>query len=281
MARAFDTGVKPQWCPGCSNYGVLAAVRAALAELGLQRENVVAVAGIGCHGRMTEYLDVNAFHAIHGRAVPVAEGVKLANPKLTVLVHTGDGDAYAIGLSHLLHAARRNVGVKVIVHNNMIYALTTGQAGPTTPRGVRTRSTPHGNLEEPFNPLLLLLTSGATFVARGFSDDVQHLKELIKRAISHKGFAVIDVIQPCVTFYDVRQLVKERAYKLEDESHDSRDFKAALEKSLETERVPLGVIYEVVKPTFEELVLSREHPPPALRDLKVKQPLGKLLSRFE
>jgi hypothetical protein len=168
VARAFDTGVRPQWCPGCGNYGVLAAVRGALAELGLRREEVVAVAGIGCHGRVTEYLDVNAFHAIHGRAVPVAEGVKLANPKLTVLVHTGDGDAYAIGLSHLLHAARRNVGIKVIVHNNMVYALTTGQAGPTTPRGLRTRSTPYGNPEEPFNPLLLLLASGATFVAKGF-----------------------------------------------------------------------------------------------------------------
>jgi 2-oxoglutarate ferredoxin oxidoreductase subunit beta len=281
VARAFDTGVRPQWCPGCGNYGVLAAVRAALADLGFRREGVVAVAGIGCHGRMTEYLDVNAFHAIHGRAVPVAEGVKLANPKLTVLVHTGDGDAYAIGLSHLLHAARRNVGIKVIVHNNMVYALTTGQAGPTTPRGLKTRSTPYGSVEEPFNPLLLLLASGATFVARGFSDDVQHLKELVKRAILHKGFAVIDVIQPCVTFYDARQWFKERAYKLEDESHDPSDFRAALEKSLETERVPLGVIYEVEKPTFEELVLSREHPPPALRNLKVKQPLGKLLSRFE
>ena len=281
MARAFDTGVRPQWCPGCGNYGVLAAVRGALADLGFRRKDVVAVAGIGCHGRMTEYLDVNAFHAIHGRAVPVAEGVKLANPKLTVLVHTGDGDAYAIGLSHLLHAARRNVGIKVIVHNNMVYALTTGQAGPTTPRGLKTRSTPYGSVEEPFNPLLLLLASGATFVARGFSDDVQHLKELVKRAILHKGFAVIDVIQPCVTFYDARQWFKERAYKLEDESHDPSDFRAALEKSLETERVPLGVIYEVEKPTFEELVLSREHPPLALRNLKVKQPLGKLLSRFE
>jgi len=281
VARAFDTGVRPQWCPGCGNYGVLAAVRAALADLGFRRENVVAVAGIGCHGRMTEYLDVNAFHAIHGRAVPVAEGVKLANPKLTVLVHTGDGDAYAIGLSHLLHAARRNIGIKVLVHNNMVYALTTGQAGPTTPRGLKTRSTPYGSVEEPFNPLLLLLASGATFVARGFSDDVQHLKELVKRAILHKGFAVIDVIQPCVTFYDARQWFKERAYKLEDESHDPSDFRAALEKSLEAERVPLGVIYEVEKPTFEELVLSREHPPLALRNLKVKQPLGKLLSRFE
>jgi len=281
VARIFDTGVRPQWCPGCGNYGVLAAVRAALAELGLRREDVVAVAGIGCHGRITEYLDVNAFHAIHGRAVPVGEGVKLANPKLTVLVHTGDGDAYAIGLSHLLHAARRNVGIKVIVHNNMVYALTTGQAGPTTPRGTKTRSTPYGNPEEPFNPLLLLLASGATFVARGFSDDVQHLKELIKRAILHEGFAVVDVIQPCVTFYDARQWFKERAYKLEEKSHDPSDFRAALEKSLEAERVPLGVIYEVEKPAFENLILSHEQPPPALKDLKVKQPLGKLLSRFE
>lgn len=279
MASAvFDTGVRPQWCPGCGNYGVLAAVRAALAELGLRREEVVAVAGIGCHGRMTEYLDVNAFHAIHGRAVPVAEGVKLANPGLTVLVHTGDGDAYAIGLSHLLHAARRNVGIKVIVHNNMVFALTTGQAGPTTPRGARTRSTPHGNPEEPFNPLLLLLASGATFVARGFSDDVQHLKELIKRAIRHRGFAVVDVIQPCVVFYNVRQELKGRLYKLGGD-HDPSDFKAALERSLETDRIPLGVLYEVDKPAFEELVLDPRLPPPALRPL-AKPDLGKLIARF-
>ncbi|MEM4548093.1 MAG: thiamine pyrophosphate-dependent enzyme [Thermofilaceae archaeon] len=277
MASVFDTGRRPQWCPGCGNYGILAAVRAALAELGLKPESVVAVAGIGCHGRVTEYLGVNAFHAIHGRAVPVAVGVKLANPSLKVIVHTGDGDAYSIGLSHLLHAARRNVGIAVIVHNNMIFALTTGQAGPTTPKGVRTRSTPSGNPEEPFNPILLALASGATFVARGFSDDVQHLKELIKRAVNHRGFAIIDVIQPCPTFYDVRREIRGRLYKLE--GHDPADFKAALNLALEAEKIPLGVLYDVEKPAFEENFKHLVKQPAELASLR-KLSLAKLLARF-
>ncbi len=274
--RAFDTGRRPQWCPGCGNYGILAAVRLALAELGLRREEVVAVSGIGCHGRITEYLDVNAFHAIHGRAVPVAEGVKLANPGLTVLVHTGDGDAYSIGLSHLLHAARRNADIKVIVHDNMVYALTAGQAGPTTPRGVRTRSTPAGNTEEPFNPILLLLASGATFVARGFSDDVQHLKELIKRAVRHRGFAVIDVLQPCPTFYDSRPLLREKVYRLSGRGASS--LREALELALEADRIPIGVIYEAERPTFEES-FAHARVPPALRGA-AKPDLSGLLARF-
>lgn len=277
MSSVFDTGRRPQWCPGCGNYGLLAAAKAALAELGLKPEDVVAVAGIGCHGRMTEYLNVNAFHAIHGRAVPLAVGVKLANPDLKVIVHTGDGDAYSIGLSHLLHAARRNVGVTVIVHNNMIFALTTGQAGPTTPKGVRTRSTPSGNLEEPFNPLLLALASGASFVARGFSDDVQHLKELIKRALNHRGFAIIDVVQPCPTFFDVRSEIRRKVYKLE--GLNPSDFKAAMDLALDTERIPIGVLYEVEKPAFEEGYKHALSQPVALRGLS-KPDLTKLLARF-
>lgn len=254
----FDTGRRPQWCPGCGNYGILAAVRRALSELELRPEEVVAVTGIGCHGRMTEYLAVNAFHAIHGRAIPLAVGVKLVNPKLKVIVHTGDGDAYSIGLSHLLHAVRRNAGVTVIVHDNMIYGLTAGQAGPTTPQGVRTRTTPTGNPEEPFNPLLLALAAGATFVARGFSDDVEHLKELVKRGLVHRGLALINVIQPCTTFYDVRAEVRQRLYRLDREA---RSFEGAVRLATERERIPIGVIYEVEKPAYEELFSHAREPP--------------------
>lgn len=277
VEKVFDTGRRPQWCPGCGNFSVLTAVKAAFTDLALDPSEIVAVAGIGCHGRMTEYLNVNAFHAIHGRAIPVAVGVKTVNPNLTVIVHTGDGDAYSIGLSHLLHAARRNVGIKVVVHNNMVFALTTGQAGPTTPKGVKTRSTPAGNYEEPFNTILLALASGATFVARGFSDDVQHLKELIKLAIKHRGFAFIDVLQPCPTFYDVRQILKQKVYKLE--KHDVTDFKAALELALESERIPVGVFYHVEKPAYEENFRSAIKRLSSVKEFS-KIRLSKLLVRF-
>ncbi len=195
--RDLETGRKIVWCPGCGNFPILAALKRALIELNLRREDVVLITGIGCHGRMSEYVNVNTFHTIHGRVLPLATGIKLANPNLVVIGHSGDGDAYAIGLGHLPHAARRNIDVKLIVHNNMVFGLTTGQVTPTTPKGVKTRSTPYGNPENPLNPLIIALASGATFVARGFSGDVMHLKELIKEAIKHRGFAMLDILQPC------------------------------------------------------------------------------------
>lgn len=273
----FDTGRRPVWCPGCGNYGILSALKLALAELGLSPENVVLVAGIGCHGRIAEYVRVNTFHTLHGRALPLAAGIKLANPALSVIVHSGDGDAYAIGVGHLVHAARRNADLTLIVHNNMVFGLTAGQSSPTTPPGVKTRSAPRGQREPPLNPLLLALACGATFVARGFSDEVAHLKELIKRGIQHRGFALIDVLQPCPTFYDTRQALRQRVYKLE--GHDAGDFKAAVELAMESERIPIGVLYEVEKPTFEESFKHAMNPPPALRAL-AKRDLSALLSRF-
>ncbi|MEM2217599.1 MAG: thiamine pyrophosphate-dependent enzyme, partial [Thermofilaceae archaeon] len=249
MARGpFDTGRRPVWCPGCGNYGILAALKLALTELGLNPENIVLVTGIGCHGRIAEYVTVNTFHTLHGRALPLATGVKLANPTLNVIVHSGDGDAYAIGVGHLVHAARRNVDLTLIVHNNMVFGLTAGQSSPTTPPGVKTKNAPRGQREPPLNSLFLALACGATFIARGFSDDVDHLKELIKRGVRHKGFALIDVLQPCSTFYDARQTLRQKIYKLE--GHGTSDFRAAMELVMESERIPIGVIYEVEKPTF-------------------------------
>ncbi len=277
--RVFDTGRRPVWCPGCGNYGILIAVRRALAELGLRPEEVVVVTGIGCHGRMSDYLRVNAFHTIHGRVLPLATGIKLANPRLTVIGHAGDGDAYAIGLGHLPHAARRNVDITYIVHDNMIFGLTTGQVTPTTPLGVRTKSTPFGNPERPLNPLLLALASGATFVARGFSGEVEHLKELVKQGITHKGFAFIEVLQPCVTFFNTYKELKQKVYKLEDEGHDPTDFEAALRLAQREDRLPIGVFYKVERPTFEEAFAHAMNPPPALRRLAPPD-LSKLLERF-
>jgi len=265
VAEKFDTGRRPVWCPGCGNFGILVALRRALARLGLEPEEVVLVTGIGCHGRMSGYVRANTFHTIHGRVLPLATGIKLANPSLTVIGHSGDGDAYAIGLGHLPHAARRNIDVTLIVHDNMVFGLTTGQATPTTPKGRITRSTPYGNPEEPLNPLFLALASGATFVARGFSGDIAHLEELIVRAIRHEGFSFLDVIQPCATFFNIYREVRRRVYKLEDEGHDTRSLEAAIRKSLETERIPIGVFFETKKPPFRENFPHAMSPPPGQR----------------
>ncbi len=262
MSETYSTGRRPVWCPGCGNYAILAAFKKALTRLGLEPWKVVVISGIGCHGRVTDYLRTNGFHTIHGRVLPLATGIKLANPELVVVGFSGDGDAYAIGLGHLPHAARRNVDVTLIVHNNMVFGLTTGQATPTTPLGVKTRSTPRGNVEPPLNPILLALASGATFVARGFTGDIEHLAWLFEQAIRHKGFAIVDVLQPCVTFYNTYQYFRERVYKLEDEGHDPGDYEAALKKALEWgDRIPIGVFYRVSKPTYEQLLLRQKEPP--------------------
>lgn len=276
--RVYDTKKRPVWCPGCGNFAVLTALRRALAELDLKPEEVVIVTGIGCHGRMSDYVRANAFHTIHGRTLPLATGIKLANPNLTVIAHAGDGDAYAIGLGHLPHAARRNIDITLIVHDNMIFGLTTGQVTPTTPQGVKTKSTPFGNPERPLNPLLLALASGATFVARGFSGEADHLKELIKQGILHRGFAFIEVLQPCVTFFNTYQLFREKVYKI-DGSHDPTDFEAALRLAQQEDRLPIGVFYRVERPTLEDYFAYAMRPPPALRKPQAPD-LSKTIERF-
>ena len=257
MSDPYSTSRKIVWCPGCGNYAILSAFKKALSELELKPWEVVVISGIGCHGRVTDYLNVNGFHTIHGRVLPLATGIKLANPQLIVVGFAGDGDTYAIGLGHLPHAARRNIDVTLIVHDNMVFGLTTGQFTPTTPLGTRTRSTPRGTYEEPLNPVLLALASGATFVARGFAGDVKHLTWLFKEAIKHRGFAFVDVLQPCVTFFNTYQYFRERVYKLEDEGHDSSNYKLALERALEWgDKVPIGIFYKVEKPTLEDRLLK-------------------------
>ena len=243
----LQTQVKRTWCPGCGNYAILSAFISAVKELKIEPEKLVVVSGIGCHGRITDYVNVNSFHTIHGRVLPLATGIKIANPELIVVGFSGDGDAYSIGLGHLPHAARRNVDITLVIHNNQVFGLTTGQYTPTSPKGFKSRSTPYGSLEEPLNPVLLAIASGATFVARGFAGDINHLKYLMKEAITHKGFAIIDVLQPCVTYYNTYQYYSERVYKLE--KHDSTNFREALEKALEwNDKIPIGIFYKVQKP---------------------------------
>jgi len=253
----FSTKVKNTWCPGCTNFSILAAFKNALGELageGYSKDNFVMSAGIGCHGKIPDFVNINSFMSLHGRDVASAEGIKMANPNLTVVSFAGDGDAYAEGMEHLVHAAKRNTNITLFVHNNQVFGLTTGQVTPTSLKGYKGRSTPYGSPEEPLNPLAVMLTSGATFVARAWAMDMDKLKEIMKRAMKHKGFAIVDIIQPCITFNDTRAFFKDKLYYLE-ETWPTNDWNKAMQKIREnSDRVALGVIYEVGKPVFEEQI---------------------------
>lgn len=278
----FKSGVEPDWCPGCGDYGVLRAVQMAAASLGIAPHELMVVSGIGCSSNLPGFLHSYGLHSIHGRALPVATGIKLANPSLTVLVTGGDGDGYGIGVGHFVHAARRNVNLTYIVMDNSIYGLTTGQASPTSAQGMKTKSTPAGNPESALNPLVLALGAGASFVARGFSGDPAHLAGLVKRAIEHRGFALLDVFSPCVTYNKVNTFpfYKQHTYKLDEKAHDATSLSAALERAQEWgDRIPLGVLYAVERPTYEQLdpVLAAGNP--FTRPLGITQEEGQALLR--
>lgn len=257
------TDRKIQWCPGCGNFGIYNALKKVLEkniENGkLKEEDIVLVSGIGCYGYITNYYHLNSFHTIHGRVPPLATGVKLANPGLTVIGFAGDGDALAEGMSHTIHAARRNTDITLIIHDNGVYGLTTGQFTPTSPKGFKGRSTPFGNVENPVNPVTLMLVSRATFVARGYSGDIPHLEYIFERAIFHKGFSVVCVLQPCVTFNNTYDFLRKRVYRLEDEGYKPDSFELAINKSLEFgERIPTGIFYDEESETFEEAVRGNQ-----------------------
>jgi 2-oxoglutarate ferredoxin oxidoreductase subunit beta len=243
------------WCPGCGNFGILMAFKKALIELAIEREEAVLVSGIGCHGKMVNYVNINGFHGIHGRVLPLAQGIKLANLDLTVVGFAGDADQYNEGWSHFAHAIRTNINMTLIVHNNMVLGLTTGQATSTSQQGFKSKSTPFGVIPPMLNPLAHALVSNGTFVARGFSGDMFHLKKLIVEAIKHRGFAFIDVFQPCVTFnyLNTYDWFRQRVYKLEEENHDVTDRKKALEKALEWgDRIPIGIFYNKERATYHD-----------------------------
>lgn len=250
------SGYPPTWCPGCGNWGIGVAIKTALIQLGYDPSSVFAVFGIGCSGNMNDFLNAYAIHALHGRAIPNAIGIKLANHQMPVLAIVGDGDCYGEGGNHFIHACRGNHDITVIVHDNCVYGLTTGQVAPTAQKGFKSKSTPSGIIEIPVTPLALAIVEGATFVAQGFSGNIPHLTELIKKGIIHKGFSLINVLQPCVTFNKTNtySYYKERAYQLSDD-YNFQDIHRALEKALEPtliNKFPLGVIYQSERATFND-----------------------------
>ena len=240
--------VDPDWCPGCGDFGVLAAIQKALVEMQIPNHDVVIISGIGCSSNLPGYINTYGMHTLHGRALAVATGLKLANHQLTVLVTGGDGDGFGIGGNHFIHTMRRNVDLLYIVMDNQIYGLTTGQTSPTSRLGMKTKSMPFGNVEAPVNPISLALAAGSTFVARGFSGDQKHLTDLIKKGIQHKGFSFLDVFSPCVTYnYDnTYQWFRPRLKKLEDDSSfDPGDWTRAIEKSvIWGDEIPIGKFFE-------------------------------------
>ncbi len=250
------SSIRPTWCPGCGDFGVVAGIEMALKRLAIPSHNVVIVSGIGCSSNLPHFLSSYGFHGIHGRSMPVAEGIRWANHGLTVIGTGGDGDGFGIGVGHFIHTMRRNVDITYVTMDNEIYGLTTGQASPTSTMGHRTKSTPNGVIENPIDPIALALASGATYVARGFSGDVKHLTDLVAAGIQHKGFALVDVMSPCVTYNKINtfDFFRQRVYKLESAGHDPTDIVTAWERSLEWgDKIPIGLFYRTDRPTYEDL----------------------------
>lgn len=247
-------GQTPAWCPGCGNFGILEAFKRAMVELDMKPHEFLIVSGIGQAGKFPHYLRCNTFNGLHGRTLPVATGIRLANHDMPVFAVAGDGDCYGEGGNHLIHAIRRNVNIKLLVHDNQVYGLTKGQASPTSLEGMVTKVQTYGVISEPLNPISLAISLDCSFVARAFAGDVEHLKEIIKETVRHKGFCLIDILQPCVTFNKINtyEWYRQRVYKL-GEDYDPHDRYLAFQKSLEWgERIPIGIIYKHERPIFEE-----------------------------
>jgi len=251
--KDYKSDLEPIWCPGCGDYGVLNALFKAMSQLNIDPDKTVLVSGIGCSSRLPGFVVTYGFHGVHGRILPVATGIKLARPDLTVIGVGGDGDGYSIGMGHFSHAARRNIDITYIVMNNQIYGLTKGQTSPTSSHGFVTKTTPFGNVEGTLNPLQIAIVSGATFVARGYSSMPNQLARIIAEAIKHPGFALVDVFSPCVTFNKVQtyDYFKGKVYEI-PATHDPTDKYAALRLAEEEEPFPVGILYRVERPTLNE-----------------------------
>jgi 2-oxoglutarate ferredoxin oxidoreductase subunit beta len=246
-------GKHPAWCPGCGNFSILKSFKDAMIEMGIEPHQFAIVSGIGQAAKFPHYVKCNTFNGLHGRALPAAAGIRLANHELPVMVFTGDGDCYGEGGNHLLHNIRRNLSVKVFVHDNQIYGLTKGQASPTSMEGMKTKNQPFGVFSEQLNPMAMAVALDCSFVARGFSGDMEHLKELIKAAYRHKGFSLL---QPCVSFNKINtyEWYKKRVYHIEPE-YNPDDRINAFSRALEWgEKIPLGIIYRNNRPALEERI---------------------------
>jgi len=253
-SSALNTRTKPTWCPGCYNFQILAGVKNVIAQY--KKEDFAIVTGIGCHAKLFDYINLNGLNTLHGRVLPTCLGIKVGNPNLNVIGFSGDGDAYAEGIEHLIHAARYNSDFKYFVFNNQVFALTVGQPTPTTEIGFKDKTTPLGVKVHPLNPIKLMLASGATFVARVFAD-VKQIEYVLQEALNHKGFAFIEVLQPCLIFHPHKGY-REKTYSLDKDNHDKTSFEQAWKRAEEFDynvvnKIPLGIFYQTQKPIFEDL----------------------------
>jgi 2-oxoglutarate ferredoxin oxidoreductase subunit beta len=282
MVNIDDYGhYETAWCPGCGNFSILEAVKQGLVDSGIAPHEVLLVSGIGQAAKAPHYLNANVFNGLHGRALPVATGAKLANPDLRIIVESGDGCNYGEGGNHFLAAIRRNIDLTLIVHNNQIYGLTKGQASPTSEEGLVTKAQPEGVASLPFNPIAVAVAMQASFVARGFSGMIEHLAGLIEKAIAHEGFALIDVLQPCVSFNKVNTFAwyKKRCYTLPDE-YDPSDWQAAMQTAVEWgDKIPLGIIYRNQRTSFEKRFSVLQRGPLVGQDTDLGE-LKKILEKF-
>ncbi len=282
----------PTWCAGCGDWGIWASIKNSLVEQQIAPHEILFVYDIGCSGNMTSFVNAYGFHGLHGRAIPLAEGAAMANHKLPILVVGGDGGLYGEGMGHFIAACRANHNITVIVHNNMVYGLTTGQVSPTAAKGQKGKSTPQGVVDQSVNPIALAILSGATFVARGFAGDQKHLQELITRGMRHKGFSLIDVFQPCVTFNKVNTYAwfREKVKKIDDTvgagakqplqgAHDPGDKKSALEKAMSGDPLWTGVFYESDEPSYEQQLPQLEKETLVEKSIE-KVDIGDLVKEF-
>jgi 2-oxoglutarate ferredoxin oxidoreductase subunit beta len=246
----LETYAENTWCPGCGNFGILSAFKRAvrkLEEKGIKREKIIISAGIGCHGKIFDYLKLSGLYSIHGRSMATVQGMKMANPDLKVVAFAGDGDAFGEGIAHMIFAAKRNADITVIIHDNGVYGLTTGQYAPTSQKGFKGPSTPKGSIEEPLNPLSLMLESGASFVARGYPVKLDHLANIIVQAVEHRGFSFVDVLQPCVSFNNTYQKYNALVEVLD---HIPDNYEKAMGIAKKEDKLALGIIYQVKKPVY-------------------------------
>jgi 2-oxoglutarate ferredoxin oxidoreductase subunit beta len=274
-------GQKPAWCPGCGNFGLLGTLQQTLADLAIEPHRYTIVSGIGQAAKLPHYIRCNAFNGLHGRALPAATGIALANPDMLVMVTTGDGDCYGEGGNHFLHAIRRNINLKLFVHDNQVYGLTKGQASPTTMEGMKTKTQPFGALSAQLNPLALAIALDCSFVARGFVGDMEFLQHLMTEAIHHSGFALLDILQPCVSFNKINtfQWYRQRVYRL-DKSHNQEDRVQAFAKSLEWgDTIPTGIFYRHARAHFSEKIHLRTQKPLVSQTFDQKKTLS-LMDEF-
>ncbi|GIO11598.1 2-oxoglutarate ferredoxin oxidoreductase subunit beta [Cohnella xylanilytica] len=284
--KEFRNNVKPNWCPGCGDFSVQAAIQRAAANIGLEPEQLAVISGIGCSGRISGYINAYGLHGIHGRALPIAQGVKLANRELTVIASGGDGDGFAIGMGHTVHAIRRNLDITYIVMDNQIYGLTKGQTSPRSAEGFKTKSTPEGSIESTLSPLEIALSAGATFVAQSFSSDLKQLTGLIEAGLQHKGFSLINVFSPCVTFNKVNTYdwFKENIVNLDQfPDYDPSNRVAAMNKIMETNGMLTGLIYQDKgRKSYEDLAVGFKPEALAKQDLRLsREEFDKLLAEFK